>query len=309
MFKHKIQRWSANNFESVDPLAAAFTQQAKQFYGCAWIAHGDPGCGTRAGQREKFYHGGGYQAQRAFGADEEMLEIVAGIVLAQAAQTVPDAAVGQDNLQAKSQLAHVAVAQHLHPAGIGGQVAADGGRSFGSQRQREQPAGRRSGFLYLLQNAAGFDGHGVVVEIDGANAVHAHQAHQHLALRMAGRSARRCAAHQAGIAALRHDGDTSGGASSHNARHFLGILGPHHAQRAAAVASAPVGEERRHSGSFAKYLRLADDAGKCVDQSVVHLRFQRMANRRPHALDLRAPFGDSLRSAMVIHQPKLSQAW
>ena len=34
---------------------------------------------------------------RAFGAEEQMLQVVAGVVLALRAQAIPDAAVGQDD--------------------------------------------------------------------------------------------------------------------------------------------------------------------------------------------------------------------
>ena len=38
--------------------------------------------------------------ERAFGADEQLLEVVAGVVLAQAGEAIPDAAVGQHRLEA-----------------------------------------------------------------------------------------------------------------------------------------------------------------------------------------------------------------
>jgi hypothetical protein len=91
-----------------------------------------------------------------------VLEVVAGVVLAQAAQAVPDAAVGQHHFQAQRQLAGIAVAQHLHAAGIGGQVAADGGAAFGGERQREQAISLARRLLHRMQGASGLDGDGVV---------------------------------------------------------------------------------------------------------------------------------------------------
>lgn len=44
--------------------------------------------------REEFQHRAGDDAERAFGSDEEIAQIVAGIVLLQAAQPVPDFARG-----------------------------------------------------------------------------------------------------------------------------------------------------------------------------------------------------------------------
>ena len=42
------------------------------------------------GRGEQLQHGGGDDAQRAFGADEQVLQVVAGVVLAQPPQAVPD---------------------------------------------------------------------------------------------------------------------------------------------------------------------------------------------------------------------------
>src|SRR5215467_5729875 len=50
--------------------------------------------------------------QRAFAADEELLQIVAGVVLTQPAQPVPNPAVGQHDFEPQSQIAGVAVAPY-----------------------------------------------------------------------------------------------------------------------------------------------------------------------------------------------------
>ena len=66
-------------------------------------------------------------AQRALRADQQLVEIVAAIVLLERGQPVVDATVGQHRLDARDQRAHRAEAQHLRAAGIG----------------RDQPADRR----------------------------------------------------------------------------------------------------------------------------------------------------------------------
>jgi hypothetical protein len=48
--------------------------------------------------REQLQHRGGDDAQRAFRAAEQVAQIVAGVVFAQATQHVQDATVGQDDL-------------------------------------------------------------------------------------------------------------------------------------------------------------------------------------------------------------------
>ena len=91
--------------------------------------------GKRRQRRHRGHHGGRPRMQlqrrrrddrqRPFAADEEIAQVVAGVVLAQARKAVPDAAFGSDGLEAEAQLARVAVAQHLRAAGVGREVAAD----------------------------------------------------------------------------------------------------------------------------------------------------------------------------------------
>ncbi|MCY1544818.1 hypothetical protein D9M68_807240 [compost metagenome] len=77
-----------------------------------------------------------------------MLEVVAGVVLAQGGQAVPDRAVGQHHFQAQDVVARVAVAQHAGAAGIGGDGAADLARAFRAQADRVQPAFGGGRFLH-----------------------------------------------------------------------------------------------------------------------------------------------------------------
>ena len=91
----------------------------------------------RRRRREQLQHRRGDDAERALGADEQLLEIVAGVVLAQSAQAVPDAAVGEHDFEPQRQFARVAEAQHGGAAGVGRQVAADRAASLGAERQRE----------------------------------------------------------------------------------------------------------------------------------------------------------------------------
>ncbi len=84
--------------------------------------------------------GGRDHAQRALGPDQQVAQVIAGVVLAQPFQPVQDRAIGQHRLQPQAQVARIAVAQHVHAARIGRQHAADPRRAFRGQRQREQPA-------------------------------------------------------------------------------------------------------------------------------------------------------------------------
>jgi hypothetical protein len=73
---------------------------------------------------------------------KELLEVVAGVVLAQRAQSVPHPAVGQHHLQAEHLLARVAVAKHVHAARVRGQVAADLTTALRREGERKRSARR-----------------------------------------------------------------------------------------------------------------------------------------------------------------------
>ncbi|MNE04001.1 hypothetical protein D3C80_965220 [compost metagenome] len=77
-------------------------------------------------------------AHGALGADEQLLQVIAGVVLAQPLQAIEDLTVRHDRLNAQHQVAHHAVAQDGGAAGIGRDDAADGGRAFGSQAEGEE---------------------------------------------------------------------------------------------------------------------------------------------------------------------------
>ena len=153
------------------------------------------------GQRIELQGGGGDDAQRALGADEKILQVIAGVVLAQAGETVPDLALRGDHLQPQAQMARIAEAHHLCAAGVGAQIATDGATALSGQTQGKQIAFAGSGLLQVLQNATGLHRDAKVGRIHGAHCIHALQAQHNLGARSIGRRA----CHQAGVAALRHD--------------------------------------------------------------------------------------------------------
>ena len=68
---------------------------------------------------KQFEHRRCDDAEGAFAAEKEMLQIVPGIVLAQSPQATPDATIGQHHFEAYNQIARVAVAEHGGTAGVG----------------------------------------------------------------------------------------------------------------------------------------------------------------------------------------------
>jgi hypothetical protein len=100
---------------------------------CRWRRDCQPGSRHCPWQGEKLEYGSGNDAKSPLGADEQVLQVVASVVLAQAAQAIPDLAAGQHDLQTEGQFTRVAITQNLHTARVGGQIAADLAASLGSQ--------------------------------------------------------------------------------------------------------------------------------------------------------------------------------
>jgi len=82
----------------------------------------------------------GDDAQGALGADEQVLEVVAGVVLDQAVERRDDGAVGHDRLDAEHHFARHAVADHPVAAGVDRRVAAQRRRAARAKVERKGQA-------------------------------------------------------------------------------------------------------------------------------------------------------------------------
>ena len=200
-------------------------------------------------------HGGGNDAERPLGADKELLEVVTGIVLAQSAQPVPDAPVGQHDLQAEDLVARGAVTQHVHPAGVGREIAADLAAALGGERKREQPPRLVGRFLHRGEHAACLDGHRVIQGVEAADPVHARERQYDLAPG----ARRHRAAGEAGIAALRHERGVLARTERDHAGGFGRARRAHHALGGGRVLLAPVGKV------WGGILRVGEDVGSAYN--------------------------------------------
>src|SRR3546814_18728008 len=90
----------------------------------------------------------------------------AGVVLAQRAQAVPRAPVRQHYLEAEHEIARGAVAQHVHAAGIGREVAADLARAIGAEAPGEEAVALDRSLLHLLQAYVGLPGERVIDQVE-----------------------------------------------------------------------------------------------------------------------------------------------
>ncbi len=247
-------RQRRHQLEARDPIAQCRTQIAEQTHARCDVRHSGKRRDARAGGRVELQHGGRHDTQRALGADEELLEIVAGVVLAQPAQTVPDAAVGQHDFDAEHELARVAEAQHRGASGIGREIAADRAAPFGRKRKRKEQPVVGGGLLDGGERHAGFGRQRRIVGIDGAHAVHPRERqHDRVALGVG-----RCAAALSRVSALRDDRDAQIRAGANDRGHFVGATGAHDRQRASVEAAAPVGDIGKDVGFRRQDLRAAD---------------------------------------------------
>ena len=191
---------------------------------------------------EELKRGGGDDAERAFAADEELADVIASGVFVQRGKVGEQAAVGQHHFQPEHQITRGAVAHHVQPAGVTGDVAADLAGAFAGEAERKQPPGLGCGFLHVLQNRAGFHGYGVVGQAEAADAVEPREIEQNTAV-WHSRAA------QAGVAALRGNRHAMFGTPAHQLLHIFHAIGHHRGGSLADITAAPVGKQRSGVGN------------------------------------------------------------
>ena len=170
---------------------------------------------------------GGDDPESPFSADEQALHIVAGVVLAQLAQGVDDAAIGEHRLDAGDKVARVAVGDDVQAASVGRDVAANGAGAFRRQRQRKQAIGGERCRLRFAECNAGFANHQVAVHVNLADRAQALGRNDNFLAAQVGR----LAADEAGVASLWNHADPRLVAESRDLRDFLGRTRPHQRKR------------------------------------------------------------------------------
>ena len=194
-----------------------------------------------ARSRIQLENGRGDDAERSLGANEEVLEVVPGVVLAKRAQSVPDRAVGRDDLQTEHSVAGISIAEHVDAAGVGRQVAAHLAGAFGGQAQRKQAIHLGCRLLGHRQRATCFDDHGVVHGIDPTNSVHAVHADQQVATF----GPRYLPTDEPGVSPLRDEADLFLSAQANDGRDLVGVRWFEQERRLAHEAVAPFRKVRR----------------------------------------------------------------
>ena len=162
VLQDQVERDARHELERRDRIAGERAQARQQRDRRLRIGDADECSERPRGPREQFARRGGDDAERAFRADEQIAQVVAGVVLAQRLEAIEHAAVGQHDFEAEHEVAHHAVAQDRGAAGVRRQVAAELAGAFRAEAHREQSIDRRRRRLDLGEHATGFGDHRVV---------------------------------------------------------------------------------------------------------------------------------------------------
>ena len=265
VFQNQLDAAPRHDLEARDVAAAALLRDTQQLQRGFHRSNAGKGGLDRTRPRHQPQHRRGDDAERAFGADEQVLQIVAGIVLFQLVEIVEHAAVGQHHFEAERVRARDAVGQCSRAAGIGGKIAADGAGAFRRQELRIKPVDFGRGLPRALQGDAGLAGDGVRGRIDLADAVEAVERKDDFVV------VRNLPADQAGIAALRHDRRRRRVGEFEDRRHFRDRRRPQHHRRVALEQIAHFDEIGRLQRRIGNGVSVADDRGEARQQSGIGL--------------------------------------
>ena len=126
MFQRIVDADAWHELKSLHVSAGHCLRQLEEIERALRACQADEGRLRAARARVELQHGGGDDAQRALRAHEQMLQVVAGVVLLQLGQIVQHAPVGQHHFETLHEIARIAIGEHGGAAGIGRQIAADG---------------------------------------------------------------------------------------------------------------------------------------------------------------------------------------
>ncbi|MNQ74013.1 hypothetical protein D3C85_887610 [compost metagenome] len=222
-------------------------------------------------------HGGlDHEAQGAFGADEQLAQVVAGGVLDQVAVQLEDLALAGDHLEAGDPVAGHAVADHLDATGVGADVAADLAGACRGEVHRVVEALLLGEVLQLLGDHAGLAARGAVEGVEVENLVHVVEGHDHFAVGGDGGGG------QAGTAARGYQGDLALIGPAHDGLHFLDGLREDDGQRIGLELLGPVLAEGVQGRGIGEHLAGFDQGLQFIDQgSLGHLRKSRPVHGHP----------------------------
>jgi hypothetical protein len=264
----ELDRDARDELERAHAIAAGAAQCRQQLDRRGGIAHGSERRRPRTQRGIELHAGGRDHAERAFRAEEQGLDVVAGIVLAQTGEGFEHATVGQHHFESEHELARHAVPDHVETARVRREISTQQAAAFRPERQRQVAIGLGRHGLQLREDAPRLGGQRVVSSIDGAHAIEARQRQKHLAAR----GVRRRAAAIARIAALGHDSDPVPVAEGEHARDRRGVRGRDDREGVPVVLRAVVAEHGRRAGRVGEEPGLVDQVAQvpCQGSRVEH---------------------------------------
>ncbi len=265
MRHHEIEPKTRDQFEGGDLAARFFAREIEQCEGVGRRGQADKGGRDRPGLGKELQDGRRDDFERSLRADEEILEVIAGIVFFQLGKTGVDASVGKHGLDAEHEIARGAIGDDARAAGVGGEIAADGAGALGGEGEGKQAADAIGFFPGRGEHHAGLDRHRAGGEVDVAQGPHALQRKHDRPVLWRGD----LAADKAGIAALRHDGRARRAAKPDDGGDLRRRAGTDDAERAAPEQVARLGEISRHIGGLRQHIRRADDRLQSGDEALL----------------------------------------
>ena len=178
MFGQKIQPLAVDQLERCDHIPQPRLQGVQQTQRTRRIFNRKVRGRAFGRAWQQAQAGGGDDAQRSLGPDQQMAQIVAGVILSQPLQVPNDGAVGQNRLDPQHQVACITVSQNSSAARIGSQDSAHPRRPLGCDGEGEQPARSLSSLLNRLQGHAGLNLDHIILGGDIAHRAHPVQRQQ-----------------------------------------------------------------------------------------------------------------------------------
>ena len=255
-------------FEGRERAARHLGRQTEQFQCRLGRCHPDPCDLPAPGLREELENRCGDDAQRPLRTDEEVLQIVAGIVFFQLAQIVQHLAGRQHDFETEAEFARIAIGQHAGAASVGRKIAADLAGALRGERKGKKPIRLICDLVQLIEDDAGFHRYRIGERIDLAYAVQPRE-RQHYPV--AG-PVRHLAANQSGVAALRHNRRPRLGGKLHNLADFLDTSRPQHQRGAPGIKASRFRYIRLHVARCAQSVAVPDDRREAVEQGRVRRR-------------------------------------
>ena len=133
---------------------------------------GDQQGGPVLGAGQQLENDPGDDGQRTLGADQELCQVVAARGLDQLAAGLDDLTVGQHRFEPQDVVSGHSVLDRAHAAGIGGDVASQGGAALAGEDRIDESL-LASGLVELGEGHAGLHHRHVVLGIDLQDSIHA----------------------------------------------------------------------------------------------------------------------------------------